>query len=152
MFIFTLSGHLSPAFSTSIFTDATGGYPGGVWCHSLLCVTARLATRAPVTALFLRGRRCTAANGCEPSNHARTATSVAPSTPTTCQSGTFGSSGVVADEQARGGVALASTRTRDMRTEARQTAPVLCSPAMANDHPRSRGHAMTPLLAPTKTR
>ena len=41
--------------------DATGGYPGGVWYSSLLYVTARPATKAPVTSLCLRGRRCTAA-------------------------------------------------------------------------------------------
>ena len=48
-------------------------------------------------------------------------------------------------DQAREGLRVtpASTRTRDRRTEARQTAPVLCTSAMASDHPRSRGHAMT---------
>ena len=39
----------------------TGGYPGGGWYSSLLYVTARPATKAPVTTLYLRGRRCTAA-------------------------------------------------------------------------------------------
>ena len=37
------------------------GYPGGVWYGSLSYVTARPATKAPVTTLYLRGRRCTAA-------------------------------------------------------------------------------------------
>ena len=69
--------------------DATGGYPGAVWYSSFLYVTARPATEAPVTSLYLRGRRCTAApNEPEPSNTARTATSVALVTQRTCQSGT----------------------------------------------------------------
>ena len=59
--------------------DATGGYPGGVWYSPFLYVIARSATEAPVTALYLRGRRCTAApNEPEPPNTARTAASVAP--------------------------------------------------------------------------
>ena len=51
--------------------DATGGYPGGVWYSTFLYVTARPVTEAPVTALYLRGRRCTAApNGREqPTTH-----------------------------------------------------------------------------------
>ena len=45
------------------------GYPGGVGCSSLFLVTARPATKAPVTSLYLRGRRCTAAPSVqEPSN------------------------------------------------------------------------------------
>ena len=44
----------------------------------------------------------------------------------------------------------ASTRTRDKRTEARQTAEVLCTPAMARDHTQSRELAMTPPLAPRR--
>ena len=57
---------------------------------------ARLATRALVTTLYLRGRRCTAAVAArrppmrEPSKNARTATSVAAGTPTMCQPGTYG--------------------------------------------------------------
>ena len=51
-------GDLPPACSISFTTDITGGHPGGVWYSSLRHVTARPATRAPVTA---RGRRCTAA-------------------------------------------------------------------------------------------
>ena len=75
----------------SFFTDTTGGYPGGVWYSPLLYVTARPATEAPVTALYLRGRRCTAApNEPERTNNARTATSVAPGTTLTCQPGTYG--------------------------------------------------------------
>ena len=36
------------AISTScFFTDAAGGYPGGVWDSSLLYVTTRPATEAP---------------------------------------------------------------------------------------------------------
>ena len=45
-----------------------------------------------------------------------------------------------------------STKTWDRRTEARQTALVLCTPAMASDHAQSRELATTPPLAPTKTR
>ena len=47
------------------------GYPGGIRYNSLRCVTARPATKAPVTSLYLRGRRCTAApNGTErPNTH-----------------------------------------------------------------------------------
>ena len=55
MLISTLSGHLPPATLTPFFTDATGGYPGGVLDRSLLYVTARPATKAPVTALLLTG-------------------------------------------------------------------------------------------------
>ena len=40
----------------------SGGLSGGVWYSSLLFVTARSATRAPVTALYFWGRRCTAAS------------------------------------------------------------------------------------------
>ena len=70
--------------------DATGGYPGGVWYSPFLYVTARPATEAPVTALYLRGRRCAAApNGRQPTNTARTATSVAPGTTPTCHYGTL---------------------------------------------------------------
>ena len=50
-----------PAFPMSFIMDATGGYPGGVWYSPLLFVTARPVTEAPVTALYFRGRRCTAA-------------------------------------------------------------------------------------------
>ena len=57
----SLCGYLPPAFPMSFFMDATGGYPGGVWYSHHLYVTARPATKAPVTALYLRGRRCTAA-------------------------------------------------------------------------------------------
>ena len=74
-----LRGDLPPSCSTSFFVDATGGYPGGVWYSTFLYVTARPATEAPVTALYLRGRRCTAApNGRQPTITARTETSVAP--------------------------------------------------------------------------
>ena len=49
MLVSSLCGYLPPAFPMSFFTDATGGYPGGVWY-----VTARPATKATVTALYLR--------------------------------------------------------------------------------------------------
>ena len=39
------------------------------------------------------------------------------------------------------GVTPASVRTRSRRTEARQTAGVLCTAAVANDHQQSREHA-----------
>ena len=72
----SLCGYLPPAFSTSCIIDATGDHPGGVWYSPLLYVTAPPATKAPVTSLYLRGRRCTAALiAGEPT--ARTATSVA---------------------------------------------------------------------------
>ena len=61
MLISCLRGDLPSASLKSFFTDATGGYPGGVWYSTFLYVTARPATEAPVTALYLRGRRCTAA-------------------------------------------------------------------------------------------
>ena len=71
--------------------DAAVGYPGGVWYSCLRYVTARPATKAPVTSLHLRGRRCTAApNEPERTNSARTATSVAPGTILMCQPGTCG--------------------------------------------------------------
>ena len=50
MFISRLRGDLPTSFSTSFFSDVAGSYPGGVWDSSLY-VTARPATRAPVTAL-----------------------------------------------------------------------------------------------------
>ena len=47
---------LPPAILMFCFlTDATGRYPGGVWDSSLLYVTARPATKAPVTTLLLTG-------------------------------------------------------------------------------------------------
>ena len=56
MLVSSLCGHLPSATLMSfLFTDATGGYPGGVWDSSLLQVTARPATKAPVTALILTG-------------------------------------------------------------------------------------------------
>ena len=45
---------LPAASLTSFFTDAAGCYPGGVWYRSLRYVTARPATKAPVTSLYLR--------------------------------------------------------------------------------------------------
>ena len=56
----------------------------------LLYVTARPATKAPVTALLLTGSSLHGGPQCsEPSNTARTATSVALVTPLTCQPGTL---------------------------------------------------------------
>ena len=46
----------------SFIIDATGGYPSGVWYSSPLYVTARPTTKAPVTALYLRGRCAAAPN------------------------------------------------------------------------------------------
>ena len=90
MLISCLRGDLPSASLKSFFTDATGTYPSGVWYSPLLYVTARPATEAPVTALYLRGRRCTAApNEPERTNTARTATSVARGRTFTCQSGTL---------------------------------------------------------------
>ena len=65
-------------------------YPGGVLDRSLLYVTARPATKAPVTALLLTGSSLHVGPQCsEPSNTARTATSVALVTQRTCQPGTL---------------------------------------------------------------
>ena len=61
----SLCGYLPPAFPMSLIMDATGGYPGGVWQSLLLYVTARPATEALVTALCLRGCRCTAAQNAQ---------------------------------------------------------------------------------------
>ena len=55
MYISFLPGDLPPATLTSFFTDATWDYPGGVWYSSLINVTARPATKPPVTALLLTG-------------------------------------------------------------------------------------------------
>ena len=55
MLVSCLCGDLPPASLTSFFTDAAGGYPGGVWYGSLRYVTARPATKAPVTSLLLTG-------------------------------------------------------------------------------------------------
>ena len=68
MLISCLRGDLPAANWFSFFMDATGGCPGGVWYSSLLYVTARPATKAPVTSLYLRGRRCTTAPN-EPEQH-----------------------------------------------------------------------------------
>ena len=76
----SLCGYLPPPCSMSIIIDATGGYPRGVWYSDLLNVTARPATEAPVAA----------PNAGEPTNTARTATSVALGTPLPCQLGTYG--------------------------------------------------------------
>ena len=57
----SLCGYLPPVFSMSFIVDTTGGYPGDVWYSSHLYVTARPATNASVTTLYLRDRRCTAA-------------------------------------------------------------------------------------------
>ena len=85
-----LRGDLPPSCSSSFFMDTTGGYPGGVRYSHHLYVTARPATKAPVTALYLRGRRCTAApNEPERTNNACTATSVARGKAFTCRSGTL---------------------------------------------------------------
>ena len=90
MLISCLRGDLPSASLKSFFTDATGGYLGGVWYSPLFYVTERPATEAPVTTLYLRGRRCTAApNEPERTNTARTATSVARGRTFTCQSGTL---------------------------------------------------------------
>ena len=45
----------SATLMSCFFTDDTGGYPGGVWDSSLLYVTARPATKAPVTVLLRTG-------------------------------------------------------------------------------------------------
>ena len=58
--VLLVQNELRDAHLHLVFTDDTGGYPGGVWDSSLLYVTARPATKAPVTSLYLRGRRCTA--------------------------------------------------------------------------------------------
>ena len=87
MLISCLRGDLPTANWISFFVDATGGYPGGVWYSSLLYVTARPATKAPVTSLYLRGTA--APIEAERTNHARTATSVAPGYAATCQLGTL---------------------------------------------------------------
>ena len=55
MLISSLCGYLPPASSMSFIIDATGGYPGGIWNSSLLYVTARPATKAPVTGSSLQG-------------------------------------------------------------------------------------------------
>ena len=82
-----LRGDLPPASLKFFFKGAN---PSGVWYGTLRYVTARPATEAPVTTLYLRGRRCTAApNGPGRTNTARTATSVALGTPFTCQPGTL---------------------------------------------------------------
>ena len=84
-------GDLPPATLPSCFcTDATGGYPGGVWYGSLCYVTARPATMALVTSLILTGSSLHGdTQWSKQSNTARTATSVALGTPSTCQPGTY---------------------------------------------------------------
>ena len=117
-------------------------------------MTARPATKALVTALYSWGRPCAAAPNAQnrPTRAYRDL----------CCTWYAGyvpvwhfMDGDVAlpTEQARGGVRTAgvtpaTTRTRDRRTEARQTALVLCTSAMASDHPHSREHASTHPLAP----
>ena len=107
------------------------------------------ATRAQVTALYLRGRRCTAAPN-------------APNRPTThipepllhCVRRLRASLALyvaLLTEQARGGVRQGSEREPGTE-DRREQAPVLCARAMASDHTQSRELATTPALAPTKTR
>ena len=69
-------------------------------------------------------------NGQELANTARTATSVALGTPSSCHPGTLWYVMCIANGagpwRCTAGVTPASTRTRDRRTEAQQTALVLC--------------------------
>ena len=91
MLISCLRGDLPSASLKSFFTGRHWGLSRWRLVQSShLYVTARPATEAPVTALYLRGRRCTAApNEPERTNTARTATSVARGRTFTCQSGTL---------------------------------------------------------------
>ena len=119
------------------FTDATGGYPGGVWDCSLLYLTARPATKAPVAALSLTGSSCTAAPQCV----LRTYHNLC------C---TWYDAYVPAWHSTDCDVAFQTEQVKSRcdpclheDREARQTALVLFTPAMASDHTQSRGHAMT---------
>ena len=86
MFTSSLRVDLPLSCSTSFSMDATGGYLGGV------AVRIRAAMdQDPGSSLLLTGSSLHGApNVQEPSNTARTATSVAPDTPTSCQPGTYG--------------------------------------------------------------
>ena len=120
-------GYLPPAFLVYFIMDATGGCPGGVWYSPFLHVTARPATEAPVTALYLRGRRCTAAPNAlnRPTPHVpqpllhwvrRLRASLA----------LCGVANGAGPWRCTAGVTLASTRTRDRWTEARTGPGPLC--------------------------
>ena len=123
------------------------GYSGG----DLLRIRVAINQR-PRSPLYYRGRRCTAplsansqprtdrnlcctaSSGHAPDRHRRIVrmTLLTEAAPRRCTAG----------------VTLASVRTRDRRTEARQTALVLCTSAMAS-HTQSREHASTHALVST---
>ena len=92
----------------------------------------------------------------EPTNTACTVTSVAPGTTTTCQPGNLRIvSMALLMEQAREVYGRCDRWLHEEPGQegwARQTAPALCTPAMASDHPQSREHATALPLLPTKTR
>ena len=98
----------SATLMSFLFTDATGGCPGGVLDRPLLYVTARPATKAPVTALLLTRSSLHGAPQWTRTDQQRTyrnpcCTWYADYVPTghltDCEDG-------VANEQARGGVRL----------------------------------------------
>ena len=128
-----LRGDLPPATLPSCFcTDATGGYPSGVWDRSLLHVTARPATKAPVTSLIRTGSSLHGdPQWSKQSNTARTATSVAPGTQSYVPVWHFygkwcGVANGAGPWRCTAGVTPASTRTRDRWTEARTGPAPLC--------------------------
>ena len=83
-------GCSSPASLKSFFTDATGGYPGGVWYSSLPLRDRAASDQGPGHLAVLMGSSLHGGPQCsEPSNTARTATSVALVTQRTCHAGTL---------------------------------------------------------------
>ena len=144
------AGNLPPACSISFITDATGGCEGVLswWCprtdprghgpkapdlHCTYGVVA--ARRLPMGEVFQHLLHCT--HRYVPAWHF-----------TDCEDGDANGAD---PRRCTAGVTAASVRTRDRRTEVRQTAPDLYTPAMAIDHPQSREDATTHLLVPTKS-
>ena len=147
MLISCLRGHVPPASLTSFFTDAAGGYPGGVWYGSLRYVTARPATKALVTAVLLTGRPYTTASslGAQQTPHApqpllHWVRRLRASLPLT------DSDVALLTEQAGGGERqVRPLPPRGLGTGGlrREQAPVPCTPATAGDHTPSRELATT---------
>ena len=153
MLISFMSGYLPPACLRFTFTDTAEGCPGCITSPSIFSVTARPATKAPVPTLLLT--RVVAARRPfmkRTTNHACTrnlcCTWYAAYVPsrhyTDCEGGVANGAG---PWRCTAFVTPASTRARDSRTEA-PTGPVLCTPAMANDHTLSREHATTQRAGP----
>ena len=90
MLISCLCGYLPPAFSMSFIIDATGGLSRWRLVQSLPLRDRAASNQGPGHSTVLTGSSLHGGPQCaEPSNNARTATSVAPGTPSMCQPDTL---------------------------------------------------------------